>query len=234
MQDSSKPASPSDFVWYHSEGDDTPMGPHSPSKTRESSGQNTGSGTSPTAYYPFSAIIDLLTIGLKCIQRSGRGGKMAEALAHEKADEHGNPIKRFTTLTVGPPRKSRQAKKQRIDTAEAVASSDEDDHDYQDTEPVESESTSPSEPDCQDAIPSNAEAIFILCLIVLFLCMRQSICRSQISYHPRRSPLVDGVLLESACGQSQRRRLRSNLSVALRACAAITNHAKQCRNQWCV
>ena len=85
---------------------------------------------------------------------------MAEALASEKADEHGNTIKRFTTVTACPPRKSRQAKKQRIDTTEAAASSDEDDHDYQNTEPVESESTSLSEGNCEDLLPSNAEVSF--------------------------------------------------------------------------
>lgn len=82
---------------------------------------------------------------------------MAEALAHEKADEHGNTIKRFTAVTARPPRRSRQAKKQRIDLTEAAASSDEDDHDYQHTEPAESESTSHSEGNCDDLLPSNAE-----------------------------------------------------------------------------
>jgi hypothetical protein len=103
--------------------------------------------------------IDLLLTGLGRTQRSGRGRKMAEALQHEKVDEHGKPIKRLTAVNVGS-RKSRQAKKQRVDTTE-LASSDEDDHDYQDTEAVESESTSPSESNCQDALPSNAEASFL-------------------------------------------------------------------------
>lgn len=103
------------------------------------------------------------------VQRSGRGRKMAEALEYEKADDDGNPIKRPATLTVRPPRKSRQAKKQRIDTAEMGASSDEDDRDYQDTEPAESESTSPSDRDCQDILPSNAEASSLLCLIDFIL-----------------------------------------------------------------
>jgi hypothetical protein len=100
--------------------------------------------------------------GMGRIQRSGRGKKMAEALEYEKADDEGNPIKRPTNVTVRRPRKPRQTKKQRIDTTEMGASSDEEDHDYQesvqDTEPAESESTSPSEGDRQDTLPSNAEA----------------------------------------------------------------------------
>jgi hypothetical protein len=97
---------------------------------------------------------------------------MAEALEYEKTDKHGDPIKRLTagtTPTVRPPRKSRQAKKQHIDTTEVGASSDEDDRDYQDTEPVESKSTSPSEGDCQDTLPSNAEASSLLHLFVFIL-----------------------------------------------------------------
>jgi hypothetical protein len=100
-------------------------------------------------------------IGLGRIQRAGRGRKMAEALQHEKVDEHGKTIKRLTAVTMGLPRKFRQAKKQHVDTTEIAASSDEDDHDYQDTELAESESTSPSESNCQDTLPSNAEASFL-------------------------------------------------------------------------
>lgn len=112
-----------------------------------------------------------MVLGLGRIQRSGRGRKMAEALEYEKADNDGNPIKRLTTLTVRPPRKSCQVKKQRIDTTDMGASSDEDDCDYQDTEPaeLESESSSPSEGDCQDTLPSNAEASSYFCLIVSIL-----------------------------------------------------------------
>jgi hypothetical protein len=44
MQESSKPALPSDHVWYHSEGDEVPMGSCSLSKTKESSGQDAESG----------------------------------------------------------------------------------------------------------------------------------------------------------------------------------------------
>jgi hypothetical protein len=142
-EDTPKPASPSDHVWYHSEGDDKPMGsmkPRLPINSGEGDGQ----------------------IGLGRNQRSGRGRKMAEALQHEKVDEHGKTIKRLTAVTIGLPRKSRQAKKQRVDTTEIIASSDEDDRDFQDTESAESESTSPSESNCQDALlPSNAEACFL-------------------------------------------------------------------------
>ena len=97
--------------------------------------------------------IDLLLTGLGHTQHSGRGRKMAEALEHEKVNEHGKPIKCLTAVNVGS-RKSRQAEKQRVNTTE-LASLDEDDHDYQDTEAVESESTSPSESNCQGALPSN-------------------------------------------------------------------------------
>jgi hypothetical protein len=100
-------------------------------------------------------------IGIGRIQRNGRGRKMAEALEYEKADEHGNPIKRLLPPAVGPHRKARQVKKQRIDTSGVEASSDEDNHSYRDTEPAESESTSSSESECQYTLPSNAEASFL-------------------------------------------------------------------------
>ena len=59
MQDTSKPASPSDHVWYHSEGDDKPMGsmrPHSPIKSGEGGGPagqeaESGSGMFFVAYH---------------------------------------------------------------------------------------------------------------------------------------------------------------------------------------
>jgi hypothetical protein len=169
MEDTSKPASPSDHVWYHSEGDEKPMGstrPCSPNKSGEGGGlagqeAESGSGMFSVAYYVSEtpSSINLLLIGVGRIQRCGRGRKMAEALEHEKVDEHGKPIKRLTAVSVGS-RKSRQAKKQRIDTTD-LAFSDEDDRDYQDTELVESESTSPSESNCQDTLPSNAEASFL-------------------------------------------------------------------------
>ena len=96
---------------------------------------------------------------------------MAKALEYEKTDKHGDPIKHLTTgttLTVCLPRKSHQAKKQHIDPTEVGASLDEDDCDYQDTEPVESKSISPSEGNCQDTLPSNAEASSLLCVFVSF------------------------------------------------------------------
>jgi len=184
--------------------------------------------------------IDLLMIGLGCLQHSGQGRKMAKALEYEKTDKHGDPIKCLTTgttLTVCPPQKSCQAKKQRIDPTEVGASLDEDDCDYQDTKPVESESTSPSEGNCQDTLPSNTEASSLLCIFVLFWHMQQSTYRLQRSYHLRWSPLWDEVLLESAHIQSQQLLLRSNLSAALQVHAATTNwmkHVKKGQNQWCI
>ena len=166
MQESSKPALSSDFVWYHSEGDDDPIHrPCSTNKMRECVGEGGEPGMSSSAYYVL-VIIDLLPIGPNCIQRSGWGRKMAEAFASEKANEHGNPMRCFMDTTAHPPWKPRQAKKQHIDPTEVGASSDENDHDYQDTDPIESESTSPSEGDCQDThitLPSNAEASSLLC-----------------------------------------------------------------------
>jgi hypothetical protein len=161
------------------------------------------------------------------IQRHGRGKKMAEALEFEKADEHGNPIKRLKALNINSPRKPR-AKKQRIDTTEA--SLDEDDLEYQDADTVESESTSASEPlelDGQDTFQPNAEVSSLL------YCFHSAnfTCRSLPSYHPRRSLLQDGELPESACAQSQRSRQRlltkSNLSAARKACAATWKHPKK-------
>jgi len=86
---------------------------------------------------------------------------MAEALAYEKADKHGNIIRCYMAPTVGPSWKPCQAKKQHINTIEVVLS-DEDNHDYQDTEPAESKSTSLPESDCQDTLPSNAEKSFLI------------------------------------------------------------------------
>ncbi|KAF8502580.1 hypothetical protein F5888DRAFT_1904208 [Russula emetica] len=140
--------------------------------------------------------------GLGRIQRSGRGRKMAEALEYEKADNDGNPIKRLTTLTVRPPRKSRQVKKQRIDTTDMGASSDEDDCDYQDTEPaeLESESSSPSEGDCQDTLPSCHRRCFVRSLTWCFgsrvlktLCPLSSYGEfTEICNRGNAPPLVDG------------------------------------------
>lgn|ERR1700761_1093059 len=110
------------------------------------------------------------------IPRAGRGMKMAEALEFEKADELGNPIKRLTaaTLPVRHPRKPRQVKKQRIEStaitdvaaAALVLSSDENDLDYEATEPAESEDSAPSECDSVEMVPSNAEVgtLFVLIL----------------------------------------------------------------------
>ena len=168
MQDSSKPASPSDFHWYNSKGDDEPMEPSLPIMIKESSGevqQDAESGMCSVAHYVYSVIVDLLTTGLGHSWCSGWGGKMAEALVHEKADKHGNPMKQFMALTACSPRKSCQSKKQCTDTTEVAGSSDEEDRNYKDTKPAESESASPSESDSL----CNAEACSLHCDTVSFL-----------------------------------------------------------------
>ena len=180
---------------------------------------------------------------------------MAEALQFEKADEHGNTIKRFTGGTAGPLRKSRRAKKQRIDPNDVVASSDEDDCDYEGTELADSESTSVTESDRV----SNAEVTSLPLVMVVFLSSSRmwqsmiSICRSRPSYPQRLSRLWGGVLQESARAQSQQHLLRSNQSPALGAWTVTRAHGfrslksaaltastatrifkKRRRNQWCV
>lgn len=108
---------------------------------------------------------------------------MADALAYEKADELGNPIKRLTVTkgnisATARPRKPRQAaqakssKRPRVDTAVDVPtdihvlSSDEDDVDYVSTERSESydsDDTSdtwwPNEV-ASEVLPSNDEVFF--------------------------------------------------------------------------
>ena len=77
MQESFKPVSSSDFVWYHSEGDDDPIhGPRSTNKTRECVGEGGEPGMSLFAYYAL-VIIDLLPIGPNRIQRSCYGSSWA-------------------------------------------------------------------------------------------------------------------------------------------------------------
>ena len=71
MQNSSKSALSSDFLWYHSKGNDKPIGSSSANKTKKSNGQNVESGKSSAAYYVLMVIIDLLMIGLDHIQYSG-------------------------------------------------------------------------------------------------------------------------------------------------------------------
>jgi hypothetical protein len=166
------PASSTDFVFYHSEGDDEPIG-QPPVTTKESgsaggrdAAETAESGKSRIPSFIFPITDHPLAVGVGRIQRARRGGRMAEALQHEKADEHGNPIKRLTgTATTRPLRKARQVKKQRVD----VVTSDEDDHDYQNnTEPAESESASPSESDSVLLLPSNAEVSYHICRLISF------------------------------------------------------------------
>ncbi len=122
-------------------------------KMKEGGNQDAESGMCSVAYYAFSVIVDLLMTGPSHIQHSRQGGRMAEALQYEKTDKDRNTIRCFKAGTAHPTQKSHQAKKQCIDTSVAAASSDDEDCDYQETKPVESESTSPSESDCV----SNAE-----------------------------------------------------------------------------
>jgi hypothetical protein len=77
---------------------------------------------------------------------------MAEALQFEKADEHGNPIKR---LILHPPRLPQT--KQCADTTPVVVSSDDDDHDYKDPGPLEHGSTESTESESQNMLPSHVE-----------------------------------------------------------------------------
>ncbi len=174
MQDPSKPALPSDFQWYHSEGNDKPM---------------PESGVSFFAYSALMAIVDYLMVGPGRIQCSGWGAKMVDALQHEMADEHGNPMRCFMALATCQPQKSCQAKKWCIETTEVAITLDEDDCDYHDTEPVESKSSSPSESNSCHG-PSNAEVSF-LCVTVSILTyvLTYCTCRSLISYHLRWSPM---------------------------------------------
>jgi len=75
---------------------------------------------------------------------------MAEALALEKTDEHGHPVKRLLARSSGNPRK---ATKQRANMAEMAASSDDEDHDYEEPKSA----SSPSSDSGDDMLPSNAE-----------------------------------------------------------------------------
>lgn len=84
---------------------------------------------------------------------------MAKAIELEKVDEHGKPVK---CLMARQPRKPQQGKKQLADTMGIMASSDDDDRDYDNLPPLESVVTSDSESDSDDTLPSNAEIANIL------------------------------------------------------------------------
>ncbi len=88
---------------------------------------------------------------------------MAQALAFEKVDEHGNPVKRYLA---GPSRKLQKSKRRRTDPSATVTpdSSDEDDHDFEGPEGSESDSESDSNSD--DALPSNAEVSRLINLLL--------------------------------------------------------------------
>ena len=88
---------------------------------------------------------------------------MAQALAFEKVDKHGNPVKHYLDSTS---RKPQKAKKPCLDPGMTMelGSSDEDDHDFEGSE--RSMSHSESDSDSNDTLPSNTEVFY---LINLFL-----------------------------------------------------------------
>jgi hypothetical protein len=156
-----RPASPSDFTWYHSEGDDDAMKPN----TQPSNPQPPLNPQPPRAR----------------VQRAGRGEKMAEALAFEKTDELGKPIKRLNkTAPSGSSGSSRRraVKKQRIVPTVVVVSSDSDDDDTDfvatelATEPEDSEYESASSGvwpnEFEEVFPSNAEVRYNLLYFISF------------------------------------------------------------------
>jgi hypothetical protein len=128
MQAHSKPASTDDFTWYHSEGDDEPLVPSIASNP--TTGQHGPErGMRPRLYSLNLWLISLTMIDHVHSQHAGRGGRMAEALEAEKADEYGNPIRR---LAARPLQQVHQSKKQ-SDTAAIDAPSDEGDHNYEES-----------------------------------------------------------------------------------------------------
>ncbi len=156
------------------------------------------SGVSFFAYSASTVIVDYLMAGPDQIQCSGQGAKMADVLQHEMADKHGNPMRHFMALAAHQSQKSHQAKKRHIETTEVAITSDENDCDYHDTEPVESKSSSSSESDSHHS-PSNAE-ISSLCVTVSILTyvLTYYTCRSLTSYHLRQSLMWGWVHLKSA------------------------------------
>ena len=88
---------------------------------------------------------------------------MAQALAFEKVDKHGNPVKCYLDSTSCKPQK---AKKPHLDPGMTMelGSSDEDNHDFEGSE--RSMSHSESDSDSNDTLPSNTEVFY---LINLFL-----------------------------------------------------------------
>ena len=125
----------------------------------------------------------MLSVANGRTQRSKRGEKMADALAYEKADELGNPIKRLTapsgkasgkaSATARPSGKAGKARHVKslhadldVDKPIVVVSSDEDDDSYVTTE-CDSDATADScwpgevdEADVGDVLLSNAEVQF--------------------------------------------------------------------------
>ena len=88
-------------------------------------------------------------------QRTGHSKKMADAIALEKVDEEGNPLKKHSAAC--PSWKPHEALKQLADTSVAQnVSMDEDDQDYE-LPTLDTPSDSDSDGGQSDVVPSNAE-----------------------------------------------------------------------------
>jgi hypothetical protein len=79
---------------------------------------------------------------------------MADALAFEKSDEHGNPVKWLLAPRSAKPWK---ATKQCAEMVEMPASSDEDDHDYEDPGTSQFGTVLSTSSNSNRMLPSNAE-----------------------------------------------------------------------------
>jgi hypothetical protein len=182
MSNQPQPASATDHVFYFSESDDQPLSTHCPTDPdgvgstmteKDAHGPAPGMHISPSPPSLMSFTVILIDVGrIQRAGRPGRGKKMAEALEFEKADEHGNPDKRYTGTISRKPQKSK-SKRPRFETDVAVTlgSSDEDDLDFEC--PEESDSDSESVSDSADILPSNAEVLHVvnLFLQVLMCCL---------------------------------------------------------------
>ena len=164
MSTQPQPASADDHVFYYSEGDDQPMSSHRPTDPsiteNGADGRRQASGMCACTHsFLWLFMVGSSNIDARRIQRAGQGKKMAQALAFEKVDEHGKPVKHYLAST---DRKPQKAKRPRIDTGTMVASgsSDEDDQDFEG--PNGSESETESDSDSVDMLPSNAEVCHLI------------------------------------------------------------------------
>jgi hypothetical protein len=124
---------------------------------------------------------------------------MAEVLEFEKADEHGNPDKRYIGTISHKPQKPKFKRPHfETDMAVTLGSSDEDDHDFEC--PEESDSDSDSVSDLADILPSNAEVLHLSIYSFRYLCVVYA--RLLISSLPKLSPRQGVVLLQNASVQS--------------------------------